>query len=70
MKELRVRKNEVGDYTEVLIKEYNNFLQRPRFYGKKANEYLKSLRIEIAERRKVRGGINGNKSNWKTTKIW
>lgn len=52
MKELKVRKNEIGTYLEILINDYNNFIRNPKFYGKEAYEYLRSLKIEIADWRK------------------
>ncbi len=53
MREYKVRKNEIGTYVEQLINEYNNFIVKPKFTGKEAYEYLKGLKIEIAETRKM-----------------
>ena len=41
-----------GTHLEDLIKAYNEFQERPKFYGERAYKYMRSLRIEIAETRK------------------
>lgn len=51
-KEYKIKEEYKGTYLEELINTYNNFINKPKFYGKEAYEYLKSLKIEIAETRK------------------
>lgn len=41
-----------GTYLEVLINTYNEFEAHPKFYGERAYNYMRSLRIEIAQVRK------------------
>lgn len=49
---MKLEKKYKGTYLETLINAYNDFNEHPKFYGKRAYEYMKSLRIEIAEVRK------------------
>lgn len=52
MKKYKLEKKYEGTYLEVLINEYNNFIDKPKFFGERAYNYMRSLRIEIAEVRK------------------
>lgn len=49
---MKLEKKYKGTYLEVLINSYNDFNENPKFYGKEAYEYMRSLRIEIAQVRK------------------
>jgi hypothetical protein len=49
MKEIKIRKNEVGTYLEDLINTYNIKI----ITGKTTYEELKSIEKEISERRKL-----------------
>lgn len=52
MKKYKLEKKYEGTYLETLINEYNHFMEHPKFYGERAYNYMRSLRIEIAEVRK------------------
>lgn len=61
---MKLDKKYKGTYLETLINEYNDFQDKPRCYGEEAYNYMRSLRIEIAQvRKQVNKELKDKKQN-------
>lgn len=61
---MKLDKKYKGTYLEKLINAYNEFEEHPKYYGKEAYEYMRSLRIEIAQvRKQVNNELKNKKAN-------
>ena len=61
---MKLDKKYKGTYLETLINTYNNFQDKPKYYGEEAYNYMRSLRIEIAQvRKQVNKELKDKKQN-------